>query len=645
MKKRLLCLGLAVGLISFKASAQLALEDFNAGYVLPTGWVLINDGHTVSTSFTGSTAIQDSLNNHAWWPFQIKATGDYSMITTSLFTPAATADRWLITPSFAVTSANMAIQWDDNDLNSGEYMDLKVSPTAGTTIPSFTKTLYVAKAGNNSWVTHQVLVGAYMSSNIRIAFRDSINNNWGMCVDNVKTVILPSYDMKHKTLYAPPFAQTGSTIPISGIMHNNGVVTITSMNIDYSVNGVLATPTTALTGLSIPLNTDYSYTSTNPWTPSAPGTYTIKVWASNLNGPTAHPDEDNTNDTLTATIYVVDALQPKTVMIEEFTQASCDPCANAAPNVDSVYANNTTRSILVRYHVNFPGRDCMDTVTLSPFVQARLTQYAVGGVPDAQVDGQYVYPGAGSFTTPNIMSYAALKSPLSITVTAKLDSVANTYTFSSTIKSFGAIPAGLKARAVLAVDNLTYTLNQSTESIPQYVFPEVAENMFPNPSGTALGAFTTGSTQTFTGTWVKNHAWGSARATWKYDSSAIGKLVVWVEDDSRNYVWQAGFTDVNVIHPTVTGVNAVVGIAGRMDLYPNPASNTATVALSLNAASDVSMEVYDMTGKLMYSMPTDHRNSGVSHTTLDLSNFASAQYIVKVTVNNEVLTKTLSVVK
>jgi hypothetical protein len=37
-----------------KVQAQLAFEDFNKG-VLPAGWVLIGDGHTVLTGFALDT--------------------------------------------------------------------------------------------------------------------------------------------------------------------------------------------------------------------------------------------------------------------------------------------------------------------------------------------------------------------------------------------------------------------------------------------------------------------------------------------------------------------------------------------------------------------------------------------------------------
>ena len=639
MKKLVLTFVAAIGLAA-SANAQLALENFNTG-VFPTGWTLINDGHTVSGSFTTVTGLPAALTAAAWVE-QATGTGQYSMITTSDFTPAATADRWMITPAFNVTSSNMVIQWDDYDLGSGEAIQVLVSPTAGTTAASFTATVYSAPAGTGGLVTHQVPLTAYNGTSITVAFRDNTTNNWGLFVDNVQTAILHGLDLGVTAMYSAPFVQTGSSNTITGVLHNFGVVTTTSCNLNYSVNGG-APVTTSLTGLSNVLGSDYTYTSTTPWVPSTAGTYTIKVWADQING---SADEYNPNDTFTSSILVVDHLSPKTVLLEEFNQASCDPCAAATPNLDSVYVNNLATSIMVRYHVNFPGRDCMDSVTLSPFVSSRLSYYAVSGVPDAQVDGQYVYPGAGGLSSTIIHQLGAFGSPFTIAVTPTHNSTTHAYTFSAVITSAGPIPAGLKAYAALTVDTVTYARNQSTESIPQTLFPEVAENMFP-AAGSALGAFTTGSTQTITGSWTKNHPWGSDYSVWSYDSSKNGKIVVWIEDDATKYVYQSAYAAVRTIDTTISrvGVVAVNGNSGSLEVYPNPASQSATVALNLVAADNVKFEVYNMAGQLVYSMPAEMRNPGTSRTLIDLSTFATGDYFVKVSIGSEVLTQKLNVIK
>jgi len=652
MKKLLLGLVAAVGITS-AANAQLALETFNHGGTLPTGWTLINDGHTVSTSWvSGLPWLGDSLDNHAWWPISSMYTGmtssssDYQMITTSVFTPAGTANRWLITPSFSVSNPMMFIQWQDNDLGSGEPIHVKVSPSAGTTAASFTTEIYDAPCGSGSMVTHMASLQAFYGTNVTVAFVDDTTNNWGELLDNVQTVVVDSFNLDVTDILLYPFTQTGSSNTVAGTLTNNGGITATSCNVNYSING--GTPvTTTVTGISVPLGGTYSYSCTTPWVPSAAGLYTLKVWVDNING--SNPDASPAADTMTAMITVCDTLQPKRVMVEEFTQASCDPCAGAAPNVDSVLVNSASMSSAVRYHVNWPGRDCMDTVTLSAFVSTMVSYYHVSGVPDAQMDGMYIYPGSGGLSTPAIASAQSAGSPFNINVTASYNSTTRTYSYSADIVSHGVVPAGLRARACLAVDNLTYASNQSTETISQTNFNQVAENMFNGAAGYILPAFTAGSVHTISGTWVKNHPWGSDRSVWSYDSSLYGKIIVWVESDSvkfldsRQYVYQAGQAVVNTTF--TTGVNTVKSNIGSMDVYPNPANTSATVALSLTNAADVKLEVYNMAGQLVYSMPVENRLAGISNSSIDFTNLAAGEYVVKVTIGDETLNKKVTVIK
>ena len=641
MKKFLLASMAALSLSAAQnANAQLAMQNFNSAS-LPSGWTLINDGHTVLVgSFILSSTLATNLTNNAWYPVQIKSSTDYSMLTVSQFSPSAQADRWLISPSFQVTSANTVLQWDDYSFGSNEGFEIKVSPTAGTTAASFTATIYSGVGDPNNFVTHQLQIGQYNGQTITVAFRDTMNNNWGLAVDNIGTTVLPTLDLGVTALNLSPFVQTNSSNSIAGVLHNYGYATLTSCNINYSVNGG-APVTSALSSLSVASGTDYNYTNSTPWVPTSAGNYTIKVWADQINGATG-VDQNHANDTLTATILVIDTLQPKTVMIEEFTQASCDPCAQAHTNVDTVYANSMAFAEICRYHVNWPGRDCMDSVTLTPFVSTRVSYYSVSGVPDAQLDGSYIYPGAGGLSTPVLYAESQIGSPFTITVNPTFNAATQTFSFTAAIKAYGALPAGLRAYVVLTEDTLTYAANQSTESISQTVFPQVAENMFPNGSGYGLSAFTAGSTQNINGSWVKNHPWASNRSVWSYDSSMTGRIIVWVEDDTKKFVYQAKGAPVST---GVVGIEAVKGNSGSMDVYPNPAKNSAVVGLNLTSDEDVKLEVYNILGQLVFEMPTEHRNAGNSVSTINTSNFANGQYMVKVIVGADILTKQIVVSK
>ncbi|HXH18770.1 MAG TPA: T9SS type A sorting domain-containing protein [Chitinophagales bacterium] len=92
-----------------------------------------------------------------------------------------------------------------------------------------------------------------------------------------------------------------SDVPVSGKIFNYGSATITSISINYSING--GNPVSQnLSGLSIlPYGEEYEFTSSYFWYAQDTGTYTLKVWTSNVNGET---DMDTSNDTLQKTIVI-----------------------------------------------------------------------------------------------------------------------------------------------------------------------------------------------------------------------------------------------------------------------------------------------------------------------------------------------------
>ncbi len=651
MKKILLSLALATFGLTVNSYAQTIFsQDFESATIpaLPTGW---------SQHSTGTPGWVTTTNGGSTWG---GLTGAYNVpahTTYVIVDDAANPPNYHDTLKSAVfsmaayTPAQVFLTYDYFFYNATltatgqtETCYIVGSSDGGTTW-AILDSVYGNAWNADSWSTAHVSLGTLSGANCMIGFAyangGSSTGILGCALDNIIVSVPPANEIALTAItpVAPnDFAQTGGSKIFGGTMYNNGSTSITSFQATYVVGAGAPVTTTITPATAVAPFTYYNFTTT-AYTPVASGSSAVTMWVTEAGDPVL------TNDTMTTTIVGVDTLEPKVVMIEEFNQASCDPCADAAPNVDSVYANNLTSSILVRYHVSWPGQDFMNQVTQTPFIGAMVSFYSVGGVPDAQMDGQYIYPGAGGLSTPAIQALATLGSPLKINVTSYFDAATETYSFTATIKSFTNLPAGLKARAVLTVDKLTYTNNQSTESIPQYDFPEVAESMFGSgPNGTTLGAFAAESTQTFSSTWVKNHRWAAvSSATWDYDSTSTGKIVVWVEDDAAKVVYQAAYATVSTAGPL--GVNAVTTNNGSMDVYPNPATSTATVAVKLNVAADVKMEVYNMAGQVVYSMPAESRNAGTSVSSINLANLANGDYFVRVSVGADVLTKTLTVAK
>jgi len=339
--------------------------------------------------------------------------------------------------------------------------------------------------------------------------------------------------------------------------------------------------------------------------------------------------------------------QVKMPVLEEFTQASCDPCFHAMPNLDSVLTNNKSICNPIRYHVWYPAIDFMDSVTLNPFVYARTqTFYAVAGVPDAKLDGTDVTPTGGYFNSVSstiLQDEAAIGSPLTINITsATYAPLTNTYSVTASIKAYYPLSSGLVAQGVLTVDTIHYAYDQSTEdpgnSSPfLHYFPQVAEDMMPGPNGTTLGAFALNQTQTLNLSWVKNHAWGAQphSADGTYDSTGT-HITIFVQDNTSKYVYQSASAPFT----TLLGVPEISDIS-YLDIYPNPTNSSANIAFSLTQAENVNIDVYNMLGEKVYSIDKGNMPAGDHTVTIERGNLKTGIYFVRFATGNGVTTKKL----
>lgn len=104
-------------------------------------------------------------------------------------------------------------------------------------------------------------------------------------------------------------------------------------------------------------------------------------------------------------------------------------------------------------------------------------------------------------------------------------------------------------------------------------------------------------------------------------------------------------TDANGCEAThVFTVQSVTSVLSRqlessINLYPNPTSGFVTMALEDISTPEVDITVFDMNGKMAARFP--HRDMATGKLTFDLSAQASGVYLVRVVIENQVVTKRL----
>lgn len=86
--------------------------------------------------------------------------------------------------------------------------------------------------------------------------------------------------------------------------------------------------------------------------------------------------------------------QQRVVLIEQFTNSGCPPCASASPQVFTYVDNHPSETVCIAYHTSFPYNDSM--YFENPIESnARVAYYNVMGVPNSILDGN-VYQNSSS---------------------------------------------------------------------------------------------------------------------------------------------------------------------------------------------------------------------------------------------------------
>ncbi len=577
--------------------------------------------------------------------------------------------------------------WNDDSHETGT---IAVSTNGGAT---WTKAVTLTDGGS-AWANgaiYDISALAGGQANVMVAFTyyngDATTNTYvavGMCVDNISIYAPANYDLSVATQNLPYLMQVGKPYTFSGTINNFGGTAITSMNMNYSVNGGPAQTQTisAISGFNGLTTYNWSM-NTTPYTPASANVYNVKFWADNLNGSNA--DNNNANDTLTASFWAIDSVKVRQSIYEEFTGQSCVFCMIAAPNMDTVAVNNAASSNIVKYHVPIPARDFMYDVTTAP-VNARTGYYGVSGAPDGYLNGTQVYPGADYGPPPTHYSSYTLQadnkigSPMKIDITkATFDPTTDTFKVSATITSYAAFASGLKAHCVLTIDSMTYKYDLSMDDPQQEFAPplgssssccsyagapdryfdyllkyeHVVQAMLPSGSGTSLGAFTVGQSQTLNLSWKKNHPWGAydkgaQHDSDLYDSSSSFHFVVFVQTNAAipadgvpaHYVFQSANKQVSY----TTGMEELSN-GVYFEMYPNPTNNNTNINFTLQKDQNVNVEVYNMLGEKVYSANQGRMSTGQHVIEINGTNLQSGVYFVRFNTDNVTTTKKLVIQK
>lgn len=609
MKKLLITLSvLGIGANLF--SQTYLNESFENGF--PSGWTqstLATDGGWNWGNATSLSSTYFPIPTHT----NFVATNDDDCNCDK------SADR-LETPVLNLSNATSVFLKFDAFYAEGSYnnvfedFDIVVSIDGGMT---WSASVYDVPDDPNAWKTYIVDLSTYVAgqSNVKIGFLYNDGGDWlyGAAIDNVVIYTPASYDVGVTAETMPDYLQlSNAPFTITGVFTNYGTQTVTSIDLSYSVNG--GTPVTA-TGISTNVSTLQTGNFSHPtgWTPATAGTYTIKAWIDLING---NADQNNSNDTLTWTVTVVDTMVPRTTLMEVFTSSTCGPCAPANAHMESLLPSLSNYTV-IKYQQDFPGSGDPYATTESV---ARRSYYAINSIPRMEIDGQWDQH-AGNLTTSIYNQYNSIPSFMSISIDSAYYS-GNNVTVKATINPVINYPSGNYRYHVVIVERKT-TGNVKTNGETEFF--NVMMDMIPNQNGNTISALNANSP-------VIVNKTANMSSTHVEEMSDL-RAVVFVQNNNDKKVLQSAWKDIS----TATGITSVIDNKGIYAVYPNPAVDLLNVKFITGANESIFIRILDINGKEVLTQNAQ-ANTNTNYTTIDVSNIPSGVYFVQLQTRSQTYT-------
>ena len=603
-------------------------EDFSNG--MPADYILVDrDGLTPSSSVSNV--------NEAW----VISTGGAAM-STSWYTPAGTADDWMITSEITIPTADngktLILTWSelapDEDYSDG--YDLKINTTGQTEPDSFTTILSVP-AANNDWKTSTLDFSAYQGMSIRLAYVNNSTDKFLLLIDDINIQGYGENDLAALSSPNPNYAPNTQSLSLE--VGSLGSAAATSCDLSYSIDGGDAvTENVSISNLTLLGTKTLQHPTTPTWTV---GEHTVTMWVSNVNGGT---DEDITNDSISFNIVIYDAssFTDRNTVLEVFTSSTCAPCKPGNAKIKTVIDELNVKPILLKYQQNFPGTG--DPYTTAETLERR-SFYGINSVPTTQIDGAFNSLNPNNLTDSHITTAQAEGALIDVEASYQLDSINQSISIYGSYTPKVNLVSGTKM--IIAIKE--WTTKKNAKSNGETEFDNVVKKLYNGTAGIDLAGKVAGTTYDFEYTYTFNGDYRlptNGEAANNIDHAIehsvenfnnLGASIIF-ESTSDKYILQA------IESSFVVGLNDLAQL-NDLSTYPNPTTDILNIDFSTAERLPITIQVIDFSGKVVISENLGELAKGAYKHVLDLSSLVNGNYDLTIFSGSAGVSSTFTVVR
>ncbi|HHB79736.1 MAG TPA: T9SS type A sorting domain-containing protein [Saprospiraceae bacterium] len=615
-------------LLSGVQAQEVYFEDFSNG--MPDDYILVDrDGNTPAS---GVSFVTD-----AW---VISSTG--AAMSTSWYTPAGTSDDWMITSEIDLpevdSNKTLFLTWaeltPDPDYRDG--YDLMINTTGQTNPDSFVNLITVPQA-QTSWTVKTYDLSAYQGMAARFAYVNTSNDKYLLLIDDIAIKAYGENDMAVLTNLNPNYTLVGNKLKVE--VGSFGAAAAANCDLSYSIDGGdTVTANINLSGLSLLETKEVEH-------PVAPtmtaGLHSVKMWVSNVNGGI---DVDLTNDTLTFDIVVYDesVYTDRNTVLEVFTSSTCPPCKPGNAKIASVVGGMDVKPILLKYQQDFPGTG--DPYATDETV-ARRDFYDISAVPTTQIDGLFKTLNPNDLVVGDITSAQAVGALVDIEASYELDSA------NQSIHVYGSYTPRVNlvngTKMILAIKEWTTKKNKKSNGETQ--FDNVVKKLYNGIEGIDVSGKEAGTVYPFDYTYQFNGNYrlpSNGQEANRIDHAIehsvenfnnLGASIIF-ESSRDQYILQAGEAGF------VVGLTDLVALKD-LNIYPNPSADFLNVSFATSERLPITIQVLDLSGKVLISQKLGELAKGAYQHTLDLSKLVNGTYDVTILSGSTGISSTFTVVK